>query len=57
MVIDGLVDQNKENSHFLTFKIIKNEAFTDTISIFYTHLEQDVVKLRAKFQLDITTNN
>ena len=46
----------KENSHFLTLKNYKKVAFLDTISRLYTHLEEDVDKLRAKFQLEITTN-
>ena len=40
MFLDGLFGQNKpekENSNFLTLKNYKNEAFSDTISIFYTH--------------------
>ena len=37
--------------------IYKNAAFSDTISRFYTHLELDMNKLRAKFQLDISRND
>ena len=42
MFLDGIFGQNKpekENSHFLTWKIIKIKAFSDKISRFYT---QDV---------------
>ena len=60
MFLDGLFGQNKpekENSHFLTLKKYKKEAFSDTISRFYTHFKQDVDLLLAKFQVDITTND
>ena len=35
-------------------KIRKNAALSDTILNFYAHLEKDVGKRRAKFQLGIT---
>ena len=60
MFLDRFSGQNstkKLNYHFLTYKIYKNVVFLETILRFYTNLEQDVNKVRAKFQLDITTNN
>ena len=60
MFLDRFFGQNntkKLNYHFLTYKIFKNVVFLDNIFIFHTNVEQDVSKLRAKFQLDITTND
>ena len=45
MFLSVLFGQNKpenKNSHFLTLKNYKNEAFSDMISKFYKHLKQDV---------------
>ena len=60
MFLDRCFGQNnikKLNYHFLTYKIFKIFVFLDRILRFYTNVEQDVNKLRAKFQLDITTND
>ena len=60
MFLDRFLGQNntkKLNYHFLTLKIYKNVVFLYKILRFYTNVEQDVSKLRAKCQLDITTND
>ena len=60
MFLDRFFGQNKIkklNCHFLTYKIYKNVVFLDKILRFHTNVEQDVSKLRAKFQFDITTND
>ena len=60
MFLDRFFGQNntkKLNYHFLTYKIYKNVVFLDKILRFYTNVKQDVSKLRAKFQFDITTND
>ena len=44
----------REDLNFLALKIRKNAALSDTILNFYAHLEKDVGKRRAEFQLGIT---
>ena len=57
LVKTGQDNTKKLNYHFLTYKIYKNVVFLDKILKFYTNVEQDVSKLRAKFQVNITTND